>query len=323
MARAHWLDRGYSALTSQARLFARGFGDLERLAPLREAFLSPAPPSPIRISLGPERRWFGLGRLEGHFESPSARFLPKESRTARFELLLPKGESSPVCLFLASTGEQGFGFRRRLCLPLVLGGLGALILEAPYYGRRRPPGQQSWVLGSLSDQLAMGVASVEEARALLGWLREQGHQQVGATGYSMGGSMAAYAAARTPFPVCTAVLAAGDSAAPIFTQGFLSRRVEWSALGEGGEASARKRVAEIFESVSLLHLPPPSDPRRAVIVGCEGDGYIDVESVRRLHQHWQGSQLRWLSGGHVTGLLGHGWALRAAIRDAFGGVPAA
>jgi esterase/lipase len=59
----------------------------------------------------------------------------------------------------------------------------------------------------------MGLAAEREGRALLGWLRSVGFENVGVSGLSMGGQVAASVAATLPYPVAAAPLAPPDSPA--------------------------------------------------------------------------------------------------------------
>lgn len=311
----HWLDRLYAAAVGRPRFFPDGWGDLDAAGDLREFVLTPRDPAPIHPDVRRKGRIDGVESYHGSFESPSAG-LPPESRTARFELLLPRGrEGAPVCVYLAATGEEDGSRRRRLALPLVREGIGALLLENPFYGTRRPARQSGSDLRSVADQFAMNRATIEEARALLGWLRARGHRDAGVCGYSMGGSIAAYTAVCTPFPVVTVAAAAGSSAATLMTRNILSRQVHWDRLGDPREA--RKRLATALDAVALHELPRPNDPRRATLVGCRRDGYVDADGVERLHHHWTGSTLRWIDTGHVAGLTVHGSVLRRAVADTF------
>jgi hypothetical protein len=311
----HWLDRLYAAAVGRPRFFQGGWGDLGAAGDLFEFVRTPREPAPIRTVVRRVADISGLRAYEGSFESPSAG-LPPESRRAHFELLLPPDRAdAPVCVYLAATGEEDGSRRRRLALPLVRMGIGALLLDNPFYGRRRPADQTGSDLRRVADQFAMNRATIEEARALLGWLRTQGHTHVGVSGYSMGGSMAAYTAICTPFPIVTIPAAAGSSAATLMTCNILSRQVYWTHLGEPHEA--KLRLASALDAVALHELPLPSDPRRVILVGYQRDGYVDPDGVGRLHRHWVGSTLRWVNTGHVAGFTVHAAVLRRAIADAF------
>jgi hypothetical protein len=58
-----------------------------------------------------------------------------------------------------------------------------------------------------------------------------------------------------------------------------------------------------------------------VVLVARDDGYIFAEGARRIHEHWPGSELRLLPGGHVSGYIAGIPPLRTAILDAFARLP--
>ena len=54
-----------------------------------------------------------------------------------------------------------------------------MALESPYYGKRRPQGQQGAKLGRVSDLLTLGRATIEESLCLLNWAQHHGFPQLG------------------------------------------------------------------------------------------------------------------------------------------------
>lgn len=300
----HWLDRAYAAWVGRPRFFAGGWGDEHALVALASHLADAGAPSVPRIRWGPARD----GVREGVFDAPLPE-LPEACHAVHLRWL-DAGPSAPVVVVCASTGDEGWRLRERWAGPLVRVRIGVLLLENPFYGRRRPPGQEGSALRTVAEQLLMNRAAIVEARALLAWLRaDRGDATV--AGYSMGGSTAAYAAALLPFPVGVMAGATGASPAPILTRGLLSRQVRWDRLGDG----ARERLFAAIDAVSLDRLPPPVAPDRAVLVAARQDGYVDADTVERLHAHWPGSRLRWVDAGHVSLLVRHAATLRRAIAD--------
>ncbi len=315
MRRRSAVDRLYSRLTRR-ELFADGWGDRDLLPSLRQSFLTLTPPAPAALALEPARRRAGLVLREATFPSPARATLPPEAQEAR-ALLVTAADALPARTFvvLAASGDEAWEARLGVVAPLVREGFGALLLAQPMYGARRPAGQHRASLRTVSDLLTMAEAAVAEARALLGWLAREGVQQRGVAGFSMGGQMAAYAAARTPGPLAVAILAAGDSPAPIYARDLISDGVDWPKLG--GAPAAREALHAELHTLSLLGLPPPARPDAAVIVGAAQDAFIDPASVQRLHAHWPGSRLSWIAAGHVGAWLFHREALRQAVRQSF------
>jgi predicted alpha/beta hydrolase family esterase len=65
----------------------------------------------------------------------------------------------------------------------------------------------------------------------------------------------------------------------------------------------------------VVRYPRPQRPDAAVIVAAESDAYVSTDSVRQLHAYWPGSELRLVSGGHVSAFLLHQPAFRRAVLD--------
>ena len=71
-------------------------------------------------------------------------------------------------------------------------GIGAVLLENPFYGSRKPAGQVRSQLNHVSDLFVMGLALICECLVLLNWLEGEGLGPVGLTGVSMGGHVSAH-----------------------------------------------------------------------------------------------------------------------------------
>jgi hypothetical protein len=72
-------------------------------------------------------------------------------------------------LYLPGTGDHGFALRRRLAHGLLRRGVAALILEGPFYGRRRPPSQPGAKLRHVTDLLLLGRTTIEVFHPALFW----------------------------------------------------------------------------------------------------------------------------------------------------------
>ena len=317
------LDRFYAGFSNRRLFFSEGWGDLTRLRELHRAEVRPTPPAAIDIDWEKqETRDEGLFR-RGAFTSPYSLLpLPEESRTVRFELVLPHKTTPkmPVCLHFAATGDEGFTRRRvTLALPLLKEGIASLIPENPFYGMRRPAGQDGKMLRRFSDLCAMGGAAVEEGRSLLEWLRRAGFTRLGVCGISMGGSMAAQVAALSDEPLAMVGCITAHSATAVFTEGILKRYLAWEALDRelGSEGPAIELMRTLLDSTDVRRLPPPRCLEAAILVAAKRDAYVPPASALLVHEHWPGATMRWLEGGHVGAFLFHRNAFLRAIRDAF------
>jgi hypothetical protein len=306
-------------------LYRQGFGDratLERIVASIETFTPARPAGDVVMRYeGRAKALRGGGEVRfATFESPAPTPMPSECRTARVQIWTPSRHvSGAMCILLAATGEEGFRRREWLARRLLAEGVGSVVLENPFYGSRRPRGQRGPVLRTVVDQFAMNTATVDEARALLGWIREAGHVP-GVTGYSQGGFMAAFAAAFVDYPVVVVPRAAGTEAAPVLTEWALSRAVHWPSLAResGGVAAARAELARHLSVVDLTRHPAPVAPDLATVMVARHDRVFPERTGTALHRHWPGSRLVVSNAGHVTSVFLDDQVHVHAVLSAFG-----
>jgi hypothetical protein len=177
-------------------------------------------------------------------------------------LLTQQGELSrdaPLCIAMAASGEEGYARRVKLLAPLVREGLEVLVLENPFYGARRRPGQPSARLPTVYEQFHMNHASVLETLGLLRALRERPgfqHKPLGLVGYSMGGFMVSLAAGAFGQPLAVVPVAAGRSPRSVYLDGALSWAVDFAAL-ERERPDARAFLGEPTTNETLVVPLPP------------------------------------------------------------------
>jgi len=265
----------------------------------------------------PTIRWVrrltqGASRLsEGLFESPDVE-LPAECRVARVLAVEPRSRPTRGwVVVLAAWGDEDFSTRQRLIRGINEAGIGALLLENPFYGGRRRVGQRGARLRSVHDFLSMGRATVVEARSLMAWARQR-DERVGVAGFSMGAQMAAMSAVLVPWPVRVVLVASAISPARVFFDGPLVADLDAAPLGDGGF----ERLRQVMQTFSVLDLPPPHDPTLARLVGTRADAIVPPEDTRAIARHW-GASTRWIDDGHVSALIRRPHAMAQAICDAY------
>lgn len=305
----HLVDRAAGVAVakgpSRLRFFSEGWGDPEFLGP---PDLSPGPANPVIVTWLSDRRT-DRGHIVKHGTyTPHASTLPMRSQAGSILSIEPEVPGHRTVVLMAAWNEHDPKVRVALAHLLAESGIRSLIPENPYYGTRQPDPSVDQPIRTVSDFMQMGIAAVTEARGLLTGLNEAGGQ-IGVSGYSMGGNVAAIISATVDFPVATAPLAASHAPGPVFLDGILRGGIAWDALGGEGQAP---RLREILTSVSVLRVPPPPHARSAVIVAGRSDGYIPLTATQALASHWQGSDLRILKGGHATLV----WYRKPALVDA-------
>jgi hypothetical protein len=257
----------------------------------------------------------------GTFTSPCQEDgFPEESRTGYVCYVRPRGNKrKALVLHMAATGEIGFKQRLYLmALPLARKGIGSIILENPYYGQRKPPGQEQHLVRTVFDLGMMFRASVMEGIALLRWARGFGWEKIAVSGCSMGGLAASVISALTGFPVALSAFLIPHSAVPIFTQGVLRRECDWGALmqDELNEDAAINKLIQFLKNVDLAAFPPPNPQDAAIIVNAKEDAFIPGASSQIIQSLWPEAELRTVSGGHVRAFLKERPAFHQAIEDA-------
>ncbi len=243
------------------------------------------------------------------FESPLAGRLPERARTARARLVTTAEGTERVVVLMAAWNDHDYRTRLTLVRLLLERGIGAAMLENPYYGDRRPDPEDPQPMSDVATFGTMGRATVLDGRVLADHLRRAGHT-VGVSGFSMGGNMAAFVAATLPFPVAASPLAAAYSPAPPFVDGVLGVTVAWDALG-GDTDDTKSRLEEHLLHASVLAFPPPLRSDAASLVAGTVDGYVPTAAVQAVHRHWPGSSLDWVNIGH-GGLI---WRRKSRLVD--------
>jgi len=267
--------------------------------------------------------------------------LPPESHNARVAFLTPKSfspEKMACVVHLAGTGDHSFERRLRLGGPLLKDNIATMVLESPYYGQRRPSMQHGSKLQCVSDLLLLGKATIDEARSLLYWLQaEAGYGKLGICGLSMGGVHAAMVGSLHPTPIATLPFLAPHSAVVPFCEGLYRHATAWDALREDAAALAqdatslpedvahesgitidqvKDRLRSVLSLTDVTRFPLPKNPQAVIFVGATDDGYIPRHSVLQLQKAWPGSEVRWVTGGHVSSFFLHNDSFRKAIVDA-------
>ncbi len=310
----HPLDRLGGIVVSRGpdrlRFFTDGWGDP---AAIEAAAIPSGDPRPIEIEWVSDATDDGINVSVGIFDSPVAT-LPHHAQHGAVTRIRPEGGADRMVVLMAAWNEHDsrarFGIARRLAQR----GIGSLVLENPYYGIRRPIDHDGQPIRTVADFFQMGIGAVVEGRGLLATVRERGFTP-GVAGYSMGGNIAALVSSTMPFPVATAPLAASYSPAPVYLDGALRGGIDWDALG--GEPLAEPRLRETLLRASVLDRPPPDHARHAVLISARSDGYVPPTATRALHEHWPGSELRWIGAGHATLLWTHKADLARGIEDSF------
>jgi hypothetical protein len=295
---------------SHLKFFAKGWGDPSLMDP-SEMLASPPTPTSIEWLT---RSTTSAGRVVEHgtFESP-APHLPHRSKVANVLAISPPQPTKRVVVLMPAWNEHDPKVRVAMAKLLADKGVRSLILENPFYGTRHPDPGGGQPITTVSDFMVMGGAAVSEARGILTAEHASG-SAIGVSGYSMGGNTAAIVSGTLDLPVATAPLAASHSPGPVFLDGVLNGGIDWDALGGRDQ---EQRLRDALTGISALALDPKPHLAKAIIVRAASDGYIPASATQELVDHWPGSELRVLRGGHASLVWFRKDKLTTAIVDAF------
>ncbi|HEX4335491.1 MAG TPA: alpha/beta hydrolase family protein [Polyangiaceae bacterium] len=226
------------------------------------------------------------------------------NQTAYARWLRPDTRSRRNCLlYIHGWLEPGSWVEEAFVFPRWLRELDVDIVHVslPFHGRRNTrgalfSGEFYWTADLVRSFEGIRQA-LWDARSLMGWLRRQGYERVGATGISLGGSLAMLLACLEPLP---------DYVIPIVCHTMLAEAVEHAAilwrtksdLERFGVHEAERR--EIFRRVGFDTAMPLLPAERQLWVEAREDAHIDPALVRRQWEAWGKPNIHWIDGGHMT-----------------------
>ncbi|GLT38678.1 hypothetical protein SLA2020_129100 [Shorea laevis] len=127
-----------------------------------------------------------------------------------------------------------------------------------------------------------------------------------------------------PIPVATLPFLSPHPAVMAFCKGILKYGTAWEVLREDLAAQdsaitleeVRERMRNELSLTDATCFPIAKTPNAVIFVAATDDGYIAKHSVLELQNAWPGSEVRWVTSGHVSSFLLHNGKFRKAIIDA-------
>jgi pimeloyl-ACP methyl ester carboxylesterase len=175
-------------------------------------------------------------------------------------------------------------------------GVNAAMFELPYHAQRKPQAPDAisnFISHDLRCMIEATQQAMADARALLGWLREQGSPAVGFWGVSLGAWLAGLLACHEPQSRFAVLMT------PVTRMDRAIRELEFCApirhsLGE---------VSLNFERLNLLHHHPLAPPEKILLVQSRYDLFAPSETVEELWQAWNQPNMWRLRHGHISVLM--------------------
>lgn len=186
----------------------------------------------------------------------------------------------------------------------VKAGINAAMIELPYHLRRRPR-RSGAVNDFLSENLYCTVLAVRQAvmdiRALLAWLREQGCQQTGLLGVSLGGWLTGLVSSHddnVSFAVLNVPVARMDRVVNELPFTEPIRR----SLRTAGE----NNFAIKFDHLNLRCYKPRVPLDKILIIEAIYDLFACKEAIEEFWQAWGKPEIWRVKHAHITGLFAPG-----------------
>jgi pimeloyl-ACP methyl ester carboxylesterase len=184
---------------------------------------------------------------------------------------------------------------------LFAAGLDVALLTLPLHGARAPRGTRfsgqlfaNPNVPRINESIAQAIHDLAALRA---WLGACGAGPVGLLGLSLGGYVAALAAA-----LMDDLEFAIPVVAPACFGELAHRFMASSGVYRGRESAALSRGE--FRSIYRVHSPLAHRPRlprdRVLIVAARGDHVVPAEHAVSLWAHWGGARLAWFTGSHLV-----------------------
>lgn len=303
--------------------------DLERYLDLEPAEVFPAPPPMPRVTLHRSLLDRAIRSSTVTWRSTHEVLCPRYRKrhegeyaineNASMRWLRPDGERREHCLVYVhgwlepgSWAEETTVFRK---WSHELPRCDLAHVALPFHGVRKPwralySGELFWTADLVRTVEGIRQA-VHDVRSAIGRLREQGYEQIGVTGLSLGGAITMLLACLEPGP---------DYAIPMIGHLQLVEAVEqapilWRMkhdLEKWGVDEAARR--QIFDRLGWAKYRPLLPPERQLWIQAREDVYIDAQLAERQWREWGQPPILWIDGGHMTFPL-HIDAMTARMAD--------
>jgi dienelactone hydrolase len=208
----------------------------------------------------------------------------------------------PAVIVLHILGAD-FALSRYLAARLAERGVAALFVQLPYYGERRPAGSGQRFLSTDIERsigaMRQGVCDVRRAAAWLATRPEIDPARLGITGISLGGIVAAVAAAVDPTLNQAALLLAGGDLARILWEMPEAARYRALWIESGKTLADLKALCDPFDPLTYAHR---LIGKRLLMIAGNIDEVIPPACTRALWTAAGRPPIIWYDCGHYSAL---------------------
>jgi dienelactone hydrolase len=200
-----------------------------------------------------------------------------------------------------------------------------LFVIMPYYGPRRDPTVPTRMISTDPEETVRGMTqAVKDIRYAAAWLGAQDEvdpQQLGITGISLGGIMAALSGAAEPrFHKICPVLAGGGIAAMVWDSPqphLIEARKKWLAAGK-----TRESLVTLMQTVDPATYGDRIRDRKVLMLNAAHDEVIPYAATIALWRAFGKPPITWYGTGHYTAIWHIGEAI-ASVTEFFQADPPA
>ena len=257
-----------------------------------------------------ERSWAQIVRqIDVTFPSP-VQTEHENNNTVHAEYFLPSGSGThPGVIVLHILGGD-FELSRLCCRTLAINGVGALFVKMPYYGPRRPAGSDVRMISPDPEQTMQGmrqaVLDIRRAAAWLGTRQEIDDQQLGISGISLGGVVAALAASAEPrFHKACLVLAGGNF------EKIIRESTETEEIRQywAGREINPQQVAQWLGPIDPLTYATALRGRQVLMLNARNDRVVPPACTEALWEAAGRPEIEWWDADHYSAI----WYLPKAL----------
>jgi pimeloyl-ACP methyl ester carboxylesterase len=241
-----------------------------------------------------------IEKFEVTFPSP-VKTEHEENNTVHCEYFRPIGpEKSPGVIVLHILGGD-FELSRAFCQALSHRGAAALFVKMPYYGPRRPPGQNRRMIAvDPRDTVAGMTQAILDIRRAVAWLGAQEEidaERLGVFGISLGGITGALAATAEPRLTNVCLLLAGGDIGQVGWESPELAGVRKAWLDQGG---TREEFFALMSQIDPAAYGENVRGRRILMLNAERDEVIPKSCTESLWKSFGEPEIEWYPGGHYS-----------------------
>lgn len=174
-------------------------------------------------------------------------------------------------------------------------------VQLPYHGKRKPRGSlfhgEFFWSADLVRTMEAVRQSVIDVRSAILFFRQQGYEQIGVSGISLGGSITMITACGAPLPDYIVPIVAHLDLADAVENAPILWRMKKDLEAFGVDESQRR---SLFARTGISQMKPKLPADRQLWIAARDDMYLSAKCVEEQWRAWGEPPIVWIGGGHMT-----------------------